>query len=211
MFSIPMEPASCALIDYWHSIRGNDCVPSRMEFKPGDIPKLLPYICLLEYRNPGELIYRLVGSAIVDKTGTDYTGHNHLELVFSDKPENALERYQRLLTTPCGLYMRRGLRSRFEASFIAELVYLPLRDRHGKVRQIVGVASVVGEDDWGDCLLESAGQVLPTQAHDYKYIDLGAGVPDDATPRQVAEGRLDWLGDLDSNQGCSGQSREFYR
>lgn len=27
-----------------------------------------------------------------------------------------------------------------------------------------------------------------------------------ATPRLK-----DWLGDLDSNQGCPGQSREFYR
>ncbi len=23
--------------------------------------------------------------------------------------------------------------------------------------------------------------------------------------------KMEWLGDLDSNQGCTGQSREFYR
>ncbi len=29
--------------------------------------------------------------------------------------------------------------------------------------------------------------------------------------RKRSETSLEWLGDLDSNQGCPGQSREFYR
>ncbi len=56
----------------------------------------------------------------------------------------------------------------------------------------------------------------PAKAHQHR-VNKGDGVHGLIFSRQMCPERakvahsIEWLGDLDSNQGCPGQSREFYR
>ena len=54
-----------ALFAYWEEIRGEHAMPSRVDFDPVDIPKLLPYVALVDIVQPGpKFRYRVVGTAM---------------------------------------------------------------------------------------------------------------------------------------------------
>ena len=177
-----IEPACQALIKYWHSIRGADAVPSRSDVRPGDLRKLLPSIMMLEYKPTGELIFRLVGSAIVDKLGTDFTGMNQFDLFPKGHRKPARERYLNVLNQPCGVHVHREMRSRYGAGFTADIVYLPLRDRSDAVSQLIGIAAVAGGRD---CKRDESASLTPQES--FEYLDLGNGVPCSLT-QQAANG-----------------------
>ena len=53
------------LFDYWEKIRGKFPMPSRADFDPVDIPRLLPHIGLADIVQPGPRFrYRVVGTAM---------------------------------------------------------------------------------------------------------------------------------------------------
>lgn len=53
------------LFDYWDKIRGDFPMPSRADFDPVDIPRLLPFIGLTDIVLPGPRFrYRVVGTAM---------------------------------------------------------------------------------------------------------------------------------------------------
>jgi len=64
------------LFDYWRSlVRTPGVLPGRAEFDPAQVPKLLPYLWMLDvHRAPLRFRYRLVGTAHTTATGRDYTG-----------------------------------------------------------------------------------------------------------------------------------------
>ncbi|MDA0663975.1 MAG: PAS domain-containing protein [Proteobacteria bacterium] len=54
-----------ALFAYWEKIKGTHAMPSRADFDPVDIPKLLTFIGLVDIVQPGpKFRYRVVGTAI---------------------------------------------------------------------------------------------------------------------------------------------------
>ena len=66
---------------YWDSKRANPGeLPSRDDIRPEEIKPLLPYVWLLDFdRGTRTFRYRLIGTAVVDGVGKDYTGHNLAE------------------------------------------------------------------------------------------------------------------------------------
>lgn len=167
-----LEPANQALVDYWHAIRCDAVVPDRAAFRPADIPQLLPHLMLLEYQGQGALIYRLIGSAVVEKLGTDFTGLCHLDIVPQTRRLQTAVRYREVLATPCGMCVHRAIRTKYGAAVILECVYLPLRDRRGKITQLIGSANVLREYD-----RQTERACSLDQLHKISFIDLGAGTP----------------------------------
>jgi hypothetical protein len=73
------------LYRYWLAKCGSRTMPAKRDIDPADIPLLLPYLGMVQKRE-GEFRYRLVGTAVVQQFGRDFTG----KLVgsnISDKPE----------------------------------------------------------------------------------------------------------------------------
>ncbi|MCW5773702.1 MAG: PAS domain-containing protein [Rhodospirillaceae bacterium] len=63
-----------ALWRYWNKKRGTRSMPLRSDIDPGEIPKLLPHIQLME-RDPARgFRYRLSGTAVAQVYGFDPTG-----------------------------------------------------------------------------------------------------------------------------------------
>lgn len=171
--------SSQALLAYWREIRGGELVPSRSNFRPGDVTRLLPSLLLLEYRDPDALVYRLTGTEIVERMGTDFTGMNLFDLVLPHQLAGSRCMFNALRRQPCGLVVRTELLSKYNTAFVAELIYLPLLNREGEITQLVSVVSVIKRYQPG----KKSGDIQSMTALESIYVDIGAGVP---APRSSA-------------------------
>jgi hypothetical protein len=70
--------------DYWSGKRGGDTLPSRTEIDPVEMPRLLPYLMLIEVID-GRIRYRLAGTQVVANAGFDFTGRFLDELKFPNR------------------------------------------------------------------------------------------------------------------------------
>ena len=67
-------------LDYWQHLRGQRRMPSRRDFNPADIPRLLPKLMLADVSGGDtsakapEIRFRLVGTEIVSHFGCELTG-----------------------------------------------------------------------------------------------------------------------------------------
>ena len=89
--AMPAEPAqrtrSSKIIDqalaYWNRIRAGREMPARADLNPGDVPKLLPYMILIDVlHDPLDFRYRLIGTEIDRIVARNYKG-----VKFSGLPE----------------------------------------------------------------------------------------------------------------------------
>jgi len=69
--------AAVHLYGYWASkLRASADVPSRDDVRPEEIKPLLPYLWMMDFDRPARSFrYRLIGTAVVDGVGKDYTGY----------------------------------------------------------------------------------------------------------------------------------------
>ncbi len=100
-----MEISSEVLRDlhaYWDRKRTGRDMPSRSDIDPLDIPRILPNLILFDIE-PGSrrLKVRLVGTAIVELYGADYTGRYLDEIDFGDRREQILQDYAVALEQRC--------------------------------------------------------------------------------------------------------------
>src|SRR5947209_13554600 len=70
------SPILLQLHAYWERKRGTRPAPTRKEIDPAEIVSLLPHVFLIEAVGmPLRFRYRLIGTAVVELTGRDLTGH----------------------------------------------------------------------------------------------------------------------------------------
>ena len=69
------HPTLVALHRYWDGKRCGRLMPARRDLDPSEIVKLLPHIYMIDVeRDPLRFRYRLIGTAICNFLGRDYTG-----------------------------------------------------------------------------------------------------------------------------------------
>ncbi len=161
-----------SLFNYWCTLGGQDLVPSRSDFRPAAVLPLLPNLMILEFRTDGSLVYRLVGTACVEKLGIDMTGSNLFDYVAPHQRHKAEMLTNKLRALPCGLIVHEKMRSKHKTPFVVELIYLPLRDRDGAVSQLIASATVLERGEKGTA--NGDERMIAISA---TYIDIGAGVP----------------------------------
>ncbi|WP_417321192.1 PAS domain-containing protein [Emcibacter sp.] len=81
MFKSPIEFSDIEpdilkeLYIYWDRIRGTKSMPSRKDFRPEDVPHLLPHLAMVDVEHDtGRYHTRLVGTETVKAMGVDLTG-----------------------------------------------------------------------------------------------------------------------------------------
>lgn len=161
-----------AVFDYWCSIRGGQIAPARADLRPSALLPFLPNLMILEYKEPGKLVYRLVGTACVDKLGTDLTGTNLFDFIAPHQRAAAVASLEEVRTQPCGYLVYEKLRSKYLTPVLVEIIYLPLRDRDGEITQLFAAVDVVERGEKGTA--DAADVVTTVKA---QFIDIGAGVP----------------------------------
>jgi len=84
--------------------QSGEVVPPRKAFSPSQAPRtLLPYVSLIELREPKLALVRLVGTAIVNRVGFDSTGSNMLDTLPEPARDWSWNNLQHVVGTPCGL------------------------------------------------------------------------------------------------------------
>ena len=74
--------------EYWDSKLGARLMPARRDFDPIlEVPKLLPWIVLTDVlRDPLDFRYRLIGTEVVLRSRSNYTGKRFTELAHTAPP-----------------------------------------------------------------------------------------------------------------------------
>lgn len=89
---------------YWQGKCVGDCPPPRGAIQPFDMPKLLPYLVLVDIEPEGMRVrYRLVGTHEAEANGSDFTGRYLDECGFAIEAW-LVECYRRLVTTRRPVY-----------------------------------------------------------------------------------------------------------
>ncbi len=160
------------VLAYWCSMRTDNIVPRRADLRPSALLPFLPNLMILEYKEPGKVVYRLVGTACVDKLGMDLTGTNLFDFIAPHQRAAAVASLEEVRTHPCGCLVYEKLRSKYLTPVLVEIIYLPLRDRDGEITQLFAAVDVVERGEKGTA--DAADEVTAVKV---QFIDIGAGVP----------------------------------
>ncbi|MEQ8395988.1 PAS domain-containing protein [Thalassobaculum sp.] len=143
------DPALRDLVRYWIRIHPGTRLPGRQDFDPLDIPKVLKHLVLVDVeRDPFRFRIRLMGTAVVDAFGNDFTD-SYLDEVF----ENFHQTYgsmNRIETAKTGIptYRHGKATMPFKLDFAPiEAVHLPLAADGRLVNLIVSMTIHMAKND----------------------------------------------------------------
>lgn len=170
------RPELSRFLAYWQSLPKSNLVPDRTAIRPEAIPDLLRFLAIIEFRPDGEARFRLVGSEHERNTpiraGMPLTG-----MAADSRTENEVRaRVLNVVNHPCGLHSRFMAQGAVGISYV-ETLSLPLIGSRGEKFSIA--IAVPGDKE------PIASELVQWGLSDktwYRYIDIGAGVPEDEAP-----------------------------
>lgn len=147
-------------------------VPDRKAFSPSQARALLPYVSLIELKDPKLALVRVVGTAIVNRTHVDNTGRNLLDFLPEQSREWSWDHLKRLAETPCGSTFL-SKEDYEHVSLWVEVVSFPLADADGAPSFILSLAVEVDRQQ----LAVRGNQAMQIgELSSYRYIDIGEGI-----------------------------------
>ena len=112
---------------YWASKVVDGRLPSRASISPADIPRLLPYVFLIDVeRNPRRFRFRLVGTQICIWAGRDATGLYTDEPAFGPHGEALTRQYAEVAARGRALYVEQPAARPERKYLFYDKVVLPL-------------------------------------------------------------------------------------
>lgn len=124
--SIAADTILTALWQYWESKRASRRMPLRREIDPCEIPRLLPYLQLVELVAGRGFRYRLTGTAIADGYGFDATGKFTHEVLPPARHAVANRHYALVSETGRPLFARNRYVKGNSTTVIISRIILPL-------------------------------------------------------------------------------------
>ncbi|MGH7034773.1 MAG: PAS domain-containing protein [Stellaceae bacterium] len=137
------DPILAAAFQYWQGKRGERRMPRRGDIEPSEIVPLLPNLLIIEVLGGGKRQrYRLVGTAIVEAFGVEFTG-KYLDQVFSrEQLRGHVENYRIIAREKCTLLLSRRYRSPVAgAELICHRLIMPLSEDGRAVNQMLTAMS----------------------------------------------------------------------
>ena len=132
-----------ALYGYWDSKRGTRPFPSRADLDPVEIPRLLPFLTLVDVRaDQPRFLYRLVGTGAAQLLQRELTGKPVGTGVKAGELREVIGRYDRVADEGCCLYHRATLQEDRNDFTCVDRIMLPLGPTPPRVTMILGL--VVG-------------------------------------------------------------------
>lgn len=172
---VPLTNAGRQLYAWWLEARGSREMPGAEDVDPRALVELLPYIRYMSWEDEKTLIVRIYGSALVEGTGLDFTGHSIFGTAEHAQAAVDRARLHALHIQPCGILMVRDVYDKAGRAYPCEFMTLPIApDGDGKARIIGTVAPCEQVAEWAvDVTLE---RILTLRRA--IFIDIGYGVPD---------------------------------
>ncbi len=142
---------------YWQALakrRGG--VPLRGDLDPADIPRLLPFVFIVEkVRESGRFFFRLSGTGIRDIMGSENTGHFLDELLRGEDLATVSRMFDQVLEQGVCIRSIEGLTYSDRSYLRVEILRLPLRADDGDQRLVLGCLSRIEDDDRPEQTLSS--------------------------------------------------------
>jgi len=134
--------------EHWNAIRGDRAMPARQDFDPLEAKRFLPHIFLPDVIRP-EMRFRgrLVGTAIVETLGFDYTGRCLDEVISEPYLSTLQEDLTEVAETGVSHYRVTTLAWEQRDHAIYHRLYLPMTTDSDRVDLIVGIARIVNWED----------------------------------------------------------------
>ena len=166
-YSYRDDPMLGAAFAYWVRKRGTRSMPCKRDIDPTEIPpKLLPNLQIIDVIDRGERFrYRLVGTALVEAHGEEFTGKCADELFSDQRLRFMHEMYRAVCTSKAPLFARNKYKARRNIGFVANRIYMPLSDDGVDVHHILGVLRVefgvhLDSGMWGGARLDPGEQYI---------------------------------------------------
>lgn len=173
--SLLRSEQSRTLLSAWQDWRGDHLLPRRSAMDMPRIAPLLPHIVILEIDAPDRPMIRLAGTAIGRALGMELTGRNYLDLTEPEIRPLRKARIWRQLQAPCGSLLRNRHMVAGDRVIELEVLTLPVRpDSDDRPPQLLSVITPVSP---GVLTMDEAKLQIAKVADDFRYIDIGAGVP----------------------------------
>jgi len=182
MLDAAQEETNRRFIAAWQSWRGSQCLlPKRSAVELGDVKQLLGRVILFELISDDEILVKVAGSQLRDHGNFEATGRNLRDLTPAEQWPVRRWRMAAAAGLPCGAWMVNiNSRTLSGAGIAFETVTLPIEpDEPEKPRLLMSNVAVLGG------AYDSPANDRPQLAwlpEEFRFFDLGAGVPDRIEP-----------------------------
>lgn len=138
----PCDPLTAEAIDYWRRIRPPGLLPARTHFDPIEVPRLLPYLGLLDVVREPRIRFkgRMAGTKVTEVFGAGLVGSFLDEVVPNFDGSLAAIDYLRVATDAVPVWYRGAQSAKRGKSFLGiERLFLPLAEDGRTVDMILAV------------------------------------------------------------------------
>jgi hypothetical protein len=127
------------VLDHWERRRGTRAMPARRDIDPIELRQVLPHLQITEVIDGGARFrYRLVGTAIVEAFGAEFTGKYVDELVSGERDSFVHGCYRAICAARRPAFVRSKYITTKNVDLTANRVLAPLSEDGVAVNQILG-------------------------------------------------------------------------
>jgi hypothetical protein len=170
-------PLSSEFEAFYRALPKTGPIPKRHDFRPERAVKFLRHIVLCEIPLGGPPIIRmrLVGSAIEENIQYSLAGHDYLQYLAAPYHAGALESAHHIITRPCGLWQITPLHYERGYGHNVEITAFPLAPGPDGAHLLAVLAQT--REGAIEGVPTGGKPIMASTARAYRYIDLGAGIP----------------------------------
>ncbi len=176
MLDVSLDERFKKFFDVWSSFRQpGQVLPNWADVKPMTFGSLLPDVVLVKRHGPKDFRFRLMGSEVNERLGSDPVGKHALRLLDERHHEAIYQWFEAVIAQPCGAMHEMSVDFEKGSPKRAKALNLPIRGKDGEVDTFMYLYSF-----WRPEPGDDQGRVLSAGRDYFKLqaIDVGAGVPE---------------------------------
>lgn len=155
------DPILGNALSYWERKRGDRRIPSRRDIDPTEIPRLLSHVQMIDVIDRGARFrYRLVGTALVEAFGQDYTGRFADELFSGVRRDFVHKIYRTVCDERCPVFLHNVYWTVKDLSLVGMRLFLPLSTDGEEVSIILSACRIELSSGaagvWGTAIFDTA-------------------------------------------------------
>ena len=162
----------------WQAMPREGLVPRKSALVHRDFASLMGSLVIVKLESRDMFRLTLVGTHHTDAAGEELTGRNYLDQVPEERRALAIERMWNVIAHPVGNHFIYRAVAADGRRAIMESTQLPLAEDDGTPRYLFAFASELEREDYQN---PPPGRPITTTILSHSYMDIGAGVPAEAT------------------------------
>ena len=136
-YDFRQDPVLGAALEYWEKRREGRTMPRRQDIDPAGLRQILAHLQVTEVVDH-RFRYRLVGTAIVEAFGAEFTGKFVDELVSGERDSFVHACYRAVCSAKRPAFVRSKYITTKDVDLTANRLLLPLSENDRQVHQILG-------------------------------------------------------------------------